>query len=76
MLVRGLQVFEAELKKNLGNSGERLATDQRITYLNTLKILVFLTIEFANFLEKKHLTAKDADLMPTNARVRSQIGLF
>ncbi len=66
ILLKGLQILESEIKKILH---DRLTNDERVKYLNTLKIFIFLTIEFTNFMEKKYLKAKDNDLLPIAGRV-------
>ena len=66
-ILRGLQILEQELKRLLVGSGGLASSEQRVQYLNTLKIFMFLAIEFTTYLEKKHQSgAKDAaDFIPT-----------
>lgn len=61
MLIRGVQMLESELKKALE---EKLPNDLRVKYLNTLKILTFLIVEFSSFLEKKFISCRDNELVP------------
>ena len=62
MLMKGLSMLEIDLKRVLA---DKMSKETRCKYLNTLKILVYLVVEFSNYCEKKQLAAKDNDLMPT-----------
>lgn len=66
ILIRGLQLLESDLKKLLT---DKISTDTRISYLNTLKILIYLTVEFSNFLEKKFLSSKENELLTQTNKV-------
>ena len=55
-------ILEGDLKKILN---EKQPTDIRVKYLNTVKIFIYLIVEFSNFLEKKQISAKDSDLVPS-----------
>ncbi|CAF0903319.1 unnamed protein product [Brachionus calyciflorus] len=59
-LIKGLQLIESDLKKILS---DKIPSETRIKYLNSLKILIYLTVEFSNFFEKKFLTSKENDLL-------------
>ena len=54
--------LETDLKKLLN---EKQSTEVRVKYLNTVKIFIYLIVEFSNFLEKKQLKDKDSDLLPS-----------
>lgn len=53
-------ILEGELKKILS---EKQTTEIRVLYLNTVKIFIYLIVEFSSFLEKKQMKDKDSDLM-------------
>ncbi|RNA14671.1 condensin complex subunit 1, partial [Brachionus plicatilis] len=60
ILIRGLQLLESDMKKILA---EKISSDTRISYLNSLKILIYLTVEFSNHLEKKFLSSKENEIL-------------
>jgi condensin complex subunit 1 len=64
MLIRGLLMLEIELKKALSEGIRN--SEQRVRYLNTLKMFVYLSVELANHMEKKQSSSKENDLMPTS----------
>ena len=66
MLIKGLSLLEIELKRVLS---EKMPTDTRIKYLHTLKILIYLVVEFTNFCEKKEQSSKDNDLLTSSNKV-------
>lgn len=61
MLLRGLVFLENDLKKKI--LVEKVSNDLRVKYLNTLKMYIYLTIEFSNYMEKRQQTSKDNDLL-------------
>ena len=65
MLIKGLNLLEIDLKKALT---EKLSNDVRVKYLNSLKMLMYLTIEFTNYVEKHQQTAKDGDFMAASKK--------
>jgi condensin complex subunit 1 len=60
-LIRGINLLEGELKKVLA---EKVTNEVRIQYLNTLKMFIYLLVEFTDFMEKKQIGSKENDLMP------------
>ena len=70
-LIKGLIILEGDLKKVLT---EKQTTEIRVRYLNTVKIFIYLIVEFSNFMENKQVKEKDSDLMPiAGGKVRRQI---
>jgi hypothetical protein len=65
-LIKGLIILENELKKVLS---EKLTNDVRVKYLNTLKMITFLIIEFTTHVEKIHMGSKENELMPMTNKV-------
>ncbi len=61
MLLRGLVMLENDLKKKV--LVEKISNDIRIKYLNTLKIVMYLTFKLTNHFEKKLQSSKDHDLL-------------
>ncbi len=61
-LIKGMGMLEVELKKNLT---DKLTDESRLTYMKTMKILVFLIVEFANFNERKMVKASQDDFLST-----------
>ena len=66
LLIKGMTMLEADLKKILN---DKLASDLRIKYLNTLKMFMYLTVEFTNFVEKQQTSSKDGDLLAGSTKV-------
>lgn len=71
LLIKGMTLLEADLKKILG---EKLATDLRIKYLNSLKMFMYLTVEFTNFVEKQQTSSKDGDLLAGSTKKGKKAG--
>lgn len=65
MLIKGIQLLEADLHKALV---DKMPNELRVKYLNTLKIFTFLIVEFSNFLEKKFISSKENELLPQGKR--------
>jgi hypothetical protein len=65
-LVKGLDILENELKKVLS---DKLTNEIRIKYLNTLKMITFLIIEFTTHVEKIQMGSKENELMPMTNKV-------
>jgi condensin complex subunit 1 len=61
MLLRGLVMLENDLKTKV--LVEKISNDIRIKYLNTLKIVMYLTFKLTNHFEKKLQSSKDHDLL-------------
>lgn len=63
ILVKGLSLLEHEFRKLFA---DKLNSETRIKFLNTLKIFTYLIVEFTNFIEKKaSKEAQDNDLLST-----------
>ena len=58
MIKKSLELLENDLKRYLN---EKMASDVRVKYLNTLKILTYLVVEFTNYMEKKQQNSKEND---------------
>lgn len=65
MLIRGIQMLESELKKALA---DKLPNELRVQYLDTLKVLTFLIVEFSTILEKKFVDSRNSELVPQARR--------
>ena len=63
MIIKGLDLLENDLRRLLN---EKMASETRVKYLNTLKILTYLMVEFANHMEKKQQSTKENDHFSTN----------
>ncbi len=66
MLMKALVLFEIDLKRVLN---EKLTSEVRVSYLNTLKILTYLVVEFTNHMEKKQQSSKENDFLSTGSKV-------
>ena len=60
MLHQGVVLLETDLRRMLV---DKLSSEQRVKYLHTLKMFVYLLVEFATIAEKKHTSARETDLM-------------
>ena len=73
ILIKGINLLEVEFRKLFS---EKLNQETRIKYLNTLKIHIYLIVEFTNHIEKKmSKEAQDNDLLSTsvaNSKVSPQ----
>ena len=63
-----MNILEGDLKKILS---EKQTTEVRVKHLNTVKIFIYLIVEFSSFLEKKQAKDKDSDLM-SGSKVNKQ----
>jgi hypothetical protein len=68
-LTKGLGLLEIELKKNLN---DKLTDESRLTYMKTIKIFIYLLVEYTNFVERKMVKASQDDFLSTTmtAKVR------
>jgi hypothetical protein len=61
ILTKGINLLEIEFRKLFA---EKLNQETRVNYLNTLKIYIYLIVEFTNHIEKKvSKEAQDNDLL-------------
>ena len=63
MIIKGLDLLENDLRRLLN---DKMASDTRVKYLNTLKILTYLMVEFTNHMEKKQQSTNGNDHFSTN----------
>lgn len=62
-LLKGLNLLELELRKLLT---EKLNEETREKYLKTLKMFMYLIVEFSNFIEKKIIKEAQDDILSTS----------
>ena len=63
LLIKGLNLLENEFRLLFV---EKLNQEKRSKFLNTLKMFMYLIVEFTNFIEKKSSKeAQDIDLLST-----------
>jgi hypothetical protein len=64
--MKALVLLEIDLKRVLN---EKLTSEVRVSYLNTLKILTYLVVEFTNHMEKKQQSSKENDFLSAGSKV-------
>jgi hypothetical protein len=68
ILTKGINLLEIEFRKLFA---EKLNQETRVNYLNTLKIYIYLIVEFTNHIEKKvSKEAQDNDLLSTSVATK------
>ncbi len=68
--MKALVLLETDLKRILN---DKLTAEVRVNYLNTLKILTYLVVEFTNHMEKKQQSSKENDFLPAGSKVTKTV---